>query len=81
MVSEITFIYNAVYTATYNVHRKKNKRALKLWKKRKTHKADDINAKDIMQVVRDMEEKIGKSWVDKIYEKNGMKPPERRKHA
>lgn len=71
-------MYNAAFTAEYNVNRKKNKRALKLWKKARTRKADMEAIHDNLAVIREVEEKEGKGWIDVIYQKNGLKKPERR---
>lgn len=71
-------MYNAVFTATYNVKRKKNKRALKLWRKVRTRKADMEVIHDNLAVIREVEAKEGKGWIDVIYQKNGLKKPERR---
>lgn len=71
-------MYNAVFTATYNVNRKKNKRALKLWRKARTRKADMEVIHDNLAVIREVEVKEGKGWIDVIYQKNGLKKPERR---
>ena len=71
-------MYNAAFTATYNVNRKKNKRALKLWRKARTRKADMEVIHDNLAVIREVEAKGGKGWIDVIYQKNGLKKPERR---
>lgn len=71
-------MYNAVFTATYNVNRKKNKRALKLWRKARTRKADMEVVHDNLAIIRKVEAKEGKGWIDLIYKKNGLKKPERR---
>lgn len=73
MVSESYLTYNAVFTATYNVNRKKNKKALKLWKKSKVQKADIETVHDNLKIVHEVEEKEGKGWIDRILEVNGMK--------
>ena len=71
-------MYNAAFTAAYNVNRKKNKRALKLWRKARTRKADMEVIHDNLAVIREVEVKEGKGWIDVIYQKNGLKKPERR---
>ena len=78
LVTDGYMMYNAVFTATYNVNRKKNKRALKLWRKARTRKADMEVVHDNLAVIREVEEKEGKGWIDLIYRKNGLKKPERR---
>lgn len=73
MISENYLTYNAVFTATYNVNRKKNKKALKLWKKSKVQKADIETVQDNLKIVHEVEGKEGKGWIDRILEANGMK--------
>ncbi|HJB94949.1 MAG TPA: hypothetical protein H9765_04910, partial [Candidatus Mediterraneibacter intestinigallinarum] len=66
------------YTATYNVNRKKGKKALNLFKKnRKAHKVDTQKARNDMQIILEIEEKEGKGWVDKIYKAAGLKRREK----
>ncbi|HIX48811.1 MAG TPA: hypothetical protein H9981_07370 [Candidatus Mediterraneibacter caccavium] len=74
-VSDTTFIYNAVFTATYNVNRKKNKRALKLWRKALVRKADKEVIHDNLKIILEVEEKEGKSWITQIYRENGLPAP------
>lgn len=78
MVSDTTFIYNAVFTASYNVNRGKRKRALKLWRKARVQKADMDVISENLGIIREVEAREGKGWVDLIYERNGLKKPERR---
>ena len=77
LVSDTTFIYNAVFTASYNVNRGKRKRALKLWRKAKVQRADMDVISENLAIIREVESREGKSWVDLIYERNGLKKPER----
>lgn len=77
LISDTTFMYNAVFTATYNVNRPKRKRALKLWKKISVRKADIETVKESMRIIRDVEQSEGRDWVRLIYEMNNMKMPER----
>lgn len=72
LVSESYLIYNAVYTAVYNVNRKKGKKALKLWKKSKVQKADAEAVQENLKVVKEVEEHEGKGWIDKILKANGL---------
>ena len=74
-VSDTTFIYNAVFTAAYNVNRKKNKRALKLWRKARVRKADKEVIHDNLKIILEVEEKEGKSWIAQIYRANGLPAP------
>lgn len=77
-MSESYLTYNAVFTAVYNVNRKKGKRALKLWKKSKVRKADMDTVQENLSIACEVEALEGKSWVDLIYQRNGLKKPERR---
>lgn len=72
LVSESYLTYNAVYTAAYNVNRKKGKKALKLWKKSKVQKADAEAVQENLKVVKEVEEHEGKGWIDKILKANGL---------
>lgn len=73
LVTDSYMTYNAVFTATYNVNRKKNKKALKLWKKSKVQKADIETVHDNLKIVNEVEDKEGKGWIDRILAANGMK--------
>lgn len=74
-VLESNMFYNVVFTAVYNVFRKKNKRPLKLWHSKPPQKADMEIIRQNMQTIQEIEARDGKDWVKKIYEVNGMKPP------
>lgn len=80
VVADTTQIYNAAFTAVYNALRKKGKPALKLWKRGRTHKADVEEMQENQKIAAEIAAE-DKSWVDLIYRKNGMKRPERRRHA
>lgn len=80
VVADATQIYNAAFTAVYNALRKKGKPALKLWKRGHTHKADVEEMQGNQKIAAEIAAE-DKSWVDLIYRKNGMKRPERRRHA
>ena len=74
IVSDSYAIYNAVYTATYNVNRKKGKKALKLWKKsQRAKKVDEEKMQNDLAIALEIEKKEGKGWVDKIYKAAGLK--------
>lgn len=77
-VADSYHIYNAVFTATYNVNRKKNKKALKLWRKQKVRKADMEVVHDNLKIIKEVEEKEGKSWVAQIYQANGLPIPRKK---
>ena len=79
-VANTTQIYNAVFTAAYNVLRKKGKPALKLWKKGRTHQSDAEELQKNRRTAQEIEAE-DKSWVDLVYQKNGLKRPERRNNV
>ena len=72
IVSETTHISNAVTVAVSNAYRKKNKKPIQLWKKRQV-KIDSSDMRGLIVRMRDREESVGKSWVDKIYRANGRR--------
>ena len=75
IVGESYRFYNAAFTAAYNVNRPKRKRALSLWKKKKVQKANTEIVFENLKIVKEVEEKEGKGWVDIIYKKNGLRRP------
>lgn len=75
LVADSTHLYNAVFTAVYNGTRQKRKRALKLWRKNKVKKANAETVSENLEIVREVEANEGKSWIDKIYQANGLKKP------
>lgn len=74
---EKTSMYDAVFKAVYNNFRKKGKKALSIFNKPSTQKADMEVIENNISVVREVEQKEGKDWVKAIYEANGMKLPKR----
>lgn len=74
-------IYNAVFTAFYNVNRRKNKPALKPLKKKSRHRTDIKTVKNNIKIVKQAEKEEGNEWIRTIYRANGLKPPERRKNG
>ncbi|MBM7717205.1 hypothetical protein JOC94_004230 [Bacillus thermophilus] len=77
LVNEMTHIRNAVLNAVNNAFRKKNKKFIDLYKKKQA-KADKEYNHNAIQVIHEIEEKEGKSWVDRIYKESGLKKPERK---
>lgn len=71
-VSDSTLMRDAVLNAVSNALRKKHSSFKKLWKKLQ-RKADKEKARDDMKIAAEIEEKEGKSWVDKVYKAAGMK--------
>ena len=77
-ISDCTHIRNAVLNATVNANRKKNKKFIELFEK-KQEKVDVEFTENALEVINEVEERDGKSWVDLLYNKNGLKRPERSK--
>lgn len=73
VISDTSSMYNAVFTAMYNVNRPKRKKQLKLFKKRSTRKANVDTVRDNLSIVKEIDKKEGVSWIDKIYQANGVK--------
>lgn len=71
-------MYNANFTALYNINRGKNKRALKVLKKKKQKKVDIEMIRNNVKIIKEVEEKEGFNWINKIYAANNLIPPERR---
>lgn len=68
-------VYNAVFTATYNVNRRKNKRPLKLWRKASVRKADMEVVQNNYRSIMEIEKSEGKTWIEEIYKANGLPAP------
>lgn len=77
-ISEAYNIYNAVYTATYNVNRPKRKRALRLFKKSGVQRANMETVHEDMKIIQEVEQSEGKSWIDLIYKASGLPAPVRK---
>ena len=73
-VSLSYLIYNAVFTAFYNVNRPKRKRALKLWKKIRMRKTDKKTAEENIRIVEESDKNDG-NWIERLYRENRMKMP------
>lgn len=76
-VSDSTMFRDAALNAISNAFRKKNKRFIRLWKK-KQKKANKDVIKENLHVIEEAEKKEGKGWVDLIYQTNGFTPPRRK---
>lgn len=70
IVSQSYLIYNAVYTAFYNVNRSKRKRALKLFKK-KAARVDKATQQENLEAVMESQKNDG-DWVARLYKENGF---------
>ncbi|MEY8536597.1 hypothetical protein AALH30_24265 [Blautia pseudococcoides] len=77
VVSDSTVLRDAVLNAISNSLRKKNKRFIRLWKK-KQKKANKDVVKENLHVIEEAEKKEGKRWVGLIYQTNGLTPPGRK---
>lgn len=79
-VAETTLLRDAVYNAVGNALRKKGKPFRKLWKKIiHTTRADAKETQDIIKEIEAKEKKHGgKSWIEKIYESAGKRPPKKK---
>ena len=77
-ISDGTHIRNAVLNAVVNANRKKNKKFVELFEK-KQEKVDVEFTENALNVINEVEERDGKNWVDLLYNKNGLKRPERSK--
>lgn len=71
-VSESTVLRDAVLNAVSNALRKKNARFRKLWRKAQ-EPIDKEMARENLNTVQEIEEKEGKSWVDRILRANGIR--------
>lgn len=74
---ENTQIRDAFYNAYVNANRKKNSKFEPLYKK-KNEKVDKEYNENAIEIIREIEETEGKSWVDKLYSSIGMKRPVKR---
>lgn len=65
---------DAFYNAYVNANRKKNSKFQELYKKRQ-EKADIEFNQNAIETIEKMEERDGKSWVEKVYRASGMRKP------
>lgn len=72
----MTHIRNAVFNAYTNANRKKNKKFQELFKPKQAKVDKEFN-ENAITVILEVEEKEGKSWVDRIYRESGLKKPQR----
>lgn len=73
MITDSYNSYNASFTAFYNANRPKRKKALKLWKKKTIRIADKDVVQDHISIAKNVERKEGKSWIELLFRKNGIK--------
>ncbi len=75
LVSDTTLIRNASLNAQGNINRKKGKKFIDLWIKNQK-KLDKEVAHDNLRIIE--ASNTDDSWIDKIYEINGMKRPQKK---
>ena len=75
-MSDTTWTRNAVLNAEINANRKKSKPFVDLFPKKQV-KADIGYNENAVKTIMEIEEKNGKSWVDKIYGKVNFKSPKK----
>lgn len=79
LISDASLMYNAMFTALYNVNRPKNKKALKLWRKSKTHRTNEEEIRCNYAVALEADRNDGDQWVKRVYTANNLRLPERSK--
>ena len=75
-VKNSTLLRDAVFNAVINANRKKGKSFKKLWKKRE-QRADREVIQNNIETIREIE-KNEKGWIEKIYEANGIRIPDKK---
>ena len=70
-VSWSTLVRDAVLNAVSNALRKKNKKFMKLWKKKAGRTDREVVQKNLQTIVNIEKKESG--WIQKIYEANGKK--------
>ncbi|GGD03716.1 phenylalanine racemase [Enterococcus wangshanyuanii] len=73
-INDATYLRDSVLNAVSNAMRKKGSKFQELFKKKQS-KADVAFNEQAMDVVLEVEERDGKSWVDQIYHANGLRTP------
>jgi len=74
IVSDTTHLRNAVLNAVTNALRKKGKKFSDLWQK-KARKVNQEVVNENLEIMKQIEEKEGKAWVEKLYKANGFNGP------
>lgn len=74
LINETTYARNAHLNAIQNSKRKKSAKFIELFKKRRKKVDKEFN-KNAEASILSVEEKEGKSWVDKLYAGLGRKRP------
>lgn len=73
-ITDATYLRDSVLNAVSNAMRKKGSKFQELFK-RKQAKADVEFNEQAIDVVMEVEDRDGKSWVDQIYHANGLRTP------
>lgn len=76
-ISDGVRMYQACFSAFYNANRGKNKPAVKPFQKKKVRKADMEIVSHNLDIINEVEENEGKSWIDAIYAASGMRRPQK----
>lgn len=71
IVSDSSHTRNAFMNGYLNARRKKGKKFIELWKKKQKRLNKEV-AKENKNLIMNIEEGEGKSWVDLIYKENGL---------
>jgi len=71
IVSDTTHLRNAVLNAVSNALRKKGSKFRDLWQK-KAKKVNQEMVDENLEIMKQVEEKEGKTWVEKLYKANGL---------
>lgn len=72
-IHDTTWMRNAVLNATGNANRKKSAKFQELFPKKQAKADVEYNTK-AAEVIERIEKKNGKGWVERILQRNGMKP-------
>lgn len=78
LINDTTWMRNAMLNAVNNALRKKGKKFIDLFPKKQT-KADKEYNENAIEIIQKIEERDGKSWVNLIYERAGLRKPQRTK--
>lgn len=84
MVTNVHRIYSACFAASYNVGRRKGKRAIEpLRKAQSKNQIDPELLESQISIIREIDQKEGTAWVDKVYSSLHMKRPKKgaKEHA
>jgi len=80
IVSDTTHLRNAVLNAVSNALRKKGSKFRDLWQK-KAKKVNQEMVDENLEIMKQVEEKEGKTWVEILYKANGLSSPKIKKEG